>query len=174
MRWIAARVSGPISPSTLGADGLLQKADGRADAVIDRRIEMHERQRRRQLRAARRLASSGEIDVAHGLRIDALQLRLEPRRVRRIEPLALPGRELGEDDAEVGRPAGIVRIFGVAALHLEHMLERALESVRIACDGVPCAGPSATLSLGHLSPSSRAFGNAASRSRHRADCRRAA
>ncbi len=55
-------------PVHTSAHRLLQKADGRAGAVIDGGIEMHESQRRRQLRTTGGFPVVGEIDVAHGLR----------------------------------------------------------------------------------------------------------
>ena len=47
-----------------------------------------------------------------------------------VSSTPLVARELGERDAEVGRAAGIVGVIVVAALHLQHVGEGALEDAR--------------------------------------------
>ena len=124
-RAMAARVLGPISPSASVPTARCNKPHGAGDAVIDRRVEVEEGERRGQLGAVRRRPVAREIDVAHRRFGNAPQLRLAALRDRAcVERHALPVGEHLQRDAAIGRPAGIVRIVGEAAFHFQDVRER--------------------------------------------------
>src|SRR5207253_2903285 len=60
------------------------------------------------------------------------ELGLEGGKVVAGERHALVARELGQRDAEIGGAAGIVRVVVVAAFHLQHVGEPALERLVFA------------------------------------------
>ena len=114
----------------IDVEDFLEEARRRGDAVIDGRVEVHERERRTQRGAVGGLPVASHVDVSNERVGDRLQSRFQRGEVFRGDVDPAFAREDGEGDALVGRAAGIVRVIGPTALHVEHMAERGLE-VRI-------------------------------------------
>ena len=113
----------------LDAERFLEKTRGRADAVIDAGIEVHERERWPQCRAARRLPVAALVDVADKVVGDRAEGRFQiGESLARHVDAALAGVD-GKRDALVGRAAWIVRIVRPAAFHRKNVAEREIEFV---------------------------------------------
>ena len=109
----------------------LEEARGCGDAVVDGGIEVHECERSAERGAVRGVPVAADVDVADERIGDRLQGRLQRGEVFRSDVDAAFARVDGECDALVGRSAGIVRIVGPAAFHVEDVAERGLE-VRVS------------------------------------------
>ena len=99
----------------VGTNRLLQQPDRARHAVVDRGVEVEEGERRRKIVAIGRRPVAGSVDRAGRGGGDALQLLLEGG----VWCHALPVGVYAERDAEVGRPARIVRIITETAFHFE-------------------------------------------------------
>ncbi len=113
------------------ADSLLKHACSAAHSMIDRGIEMHERDWSREICAAGQRPISPAVDLTNSRPIDPPERSLEGLAVRRRNHLSSPCRKDCERDALVCRTTGVMGIIVVSALHLEHVGERVIEAVPI-------------------------------------------
>ena len=115
----------------LDIEGVLQHADGRADAHVDGDIEVKEGEGCGKLGAVRRSPITLAINVGDERVGNDAQIGDESGAVGRGDLDAVLAREGGESDASVGGTAGIEGIVAPATLEGEHHGEGRSEAVLV-------------------------------------------